>query len=164
MNQERLGLDVGQVRTLVIRPVLREIGLWSPTAENLVLGTGITESRLKYVKQLGTGPALGIFQMEPFTHNDIWRTSLWGKPMGTVIGNLIRPFTGIAPSPLHLITNLAYAAAMCRAHYWRILAPLPENNAMALAKYWKQYYNTPLGAGTVEKAWPAFEIAVSTYE
>ena len=86
-----LGLDVNQVRLYVVRPALQEIGLWSQVAENLVLGTAVTESRLKYLKQLGKGPALGIFQMEPFTHNDIWRTHLWGKPLGVPVGNMIRP-------------------------------------------------------------------------
>ena len=159
-----LGLDVEQVRIEVVRPALRSIKLWSRVAENLVLGTGIVESRLKYIKQLGTGPALGLFQMEPFTHNDIWRTTLWGTELGMNVGNLIRPFHGIAPPATQLIGNLWYAAAMCRVHYRRIRAPLPSDNAMDLARYWKQYYNTPLGAGTVEKATPAFEIAVNSYK
>jgi len=161
---ESLGVDVGQLRTLVIRPTLQDLGLWSPSAENLVLGTGIHESRLKYLKQLGKGPALGLFQMEPFTHNDIWRTHLWGKPLGTRVGNLIRPFNGIAPNAQELIWNLKYAAAMCRVHYFRIREELPESNALALARYWKQYYNTALGKGTVEQAIPAFAIAVNSYE
>ena len=159
-----LGLDVEQVRIEVVRPALRSIKLWSRVAENLVLGTGIVESRLKYIKQLGTGPALGLFQMEPFTHNDLWRTTLWGTELGMNVGNLIRPFHGIAPPATQLIGNLWYAAAMCRVHYRRIRAPLPSDNAMDLARYWKQYYNTPLGAGTVEKATPAFEIAVNSYK
>ena len=159
-----LGFDVEQVRIEVVRPALRSIKLWSRVAENLVLGTGIVESRLKYIKQLGTGPALGLFQMEPFTHNDIWRTTLWGTELGMNVGNLIRPFHGIAPPATQLIGNLWYAAAMCRVHYRRIRAPLPSDNAMDLARYWKQYYNTPLGAGTVEKATPAFEIAVNSYK
>lgn len=159
-----LGFDVEQVRIEVVRPALRSIKLWSRVAENLVLGTGIVESRLKYIKQLGTGPALGLFQMEPFTHNDLWRTTLWGTELGMNVGNLIRPFHGIAPPATQLIGNLWYAAAMCRVHYRRIRAPLPSDNAMDLARYWKQYYNTPLGAGTVEKATPAFEIAVNSYK
>jgi hypothetical protein len=159
---DTLGIDVGQLRELVIRPTLQDLGLWSPVAENLVLGTGIIESRLKYLKQLGAGPALGVFQMEPFTHNDIWRTTLWGTPLGTRVGNLIRPFNGIAPDPTNMVWNLRYAAAMCRAHYRRIREELPSNNAIELARYWKRYYNTPLGAGSVEKAISAFAIAVNT--
>lgn len=160
-----LGLDSKQLRLYVVRPALQAIGLWSPTAENLVLGTGIVESKLTYLKQLGAGPALGLFQMEPFTHNDIWRTTLWGKELGMKVGNLIRPWGSTSyPDPAEMISNLNYAAAMCRVHYRRIRAPLPGNEPEGLAGYWKQYYNTPLGAGTVEKALPAFRFAVDSYE
>lgn len=165
---DALGLDVDQFRALIVRPTLQDLGLWSPSAENLVLGTGIHESRLKYLDQIDKysrpGPAFGVFQMEKFTHNDIWRTHLWGKELGMKVGNLAsRRFNAGAPDALELIGNLKYAAAMCRAHYYRVREELPENNAMALARYWKQYYNTPLGAGTVEKALPAFTIAVNSY-
>ena len=36
------------------------------------MGTITQESRATYVKQLGNGPALGLAQMEPATHDDIW--------------------------------------------------------------------------------------------
>jgi len=39
---------------LVIQPALSEIELWSPAAEELVLGTAIVESQLAFIKQLGT--------------------------------------------------------------------------------------------------------------
>jgi hypothetical protein len=154
------GLDIKQVRQHIVRPTLEAIGLWSETAENLVLGTAVTESGLRYVKQLGKGPALGICQMEPFTHNDIWRTTLLGKQLGARVGNLVRPFGGGTPSPTEMIGNLNYAVAMCRAHYWRIRAPLPENEPEALAKYWKRYYNTELGKGRWETAAEHFARAI----
>lgn len=164
MNRSDLGLDPDQLRKLVIRPTLQALSLWSPAAENLVLGTGIVESKLRFLHQVGGGPALGLFQMEPFTHNDLWRTTLWGKELGMKIGNLARPFSGAAPDPREMVWNLRYAAAMCRVLYRRIKAPLPSNDGLELAEYWKRYYNTPLGAGTVAKAAPVFEFAVSTYE
>lgn len=156
------GLDLDQLRTLIVQPTLEALGLWSPVSENLVLGTAITESRLKYIKQLGTGPALGLWQMEPFTHNDIWRTTLLGKILGARVARLTLPCQGGIPDASHMIWNLQYAAAMCRIHYFRIREALPVNTARALAQYWKTYYNTRLGAGTVEKAMPAFAIAVET--
>lgn len=156
-----LGLDATQLRDHVIRPSLAAIGLWSREAEALVLGTGIVESQLKYVKQLGSGPALGIFQMEPFTHNDLWRNYLWGTALGMDVGNLTRSFGSYHPRAQELTGNLNYAAAMCRVHYRRIREPLPSMNAMDMARYWKRYYNTHLGKGTVEKAIPAFAIAVN---
>ena len=47
-----------QIRSLVIRPALSKINLWSPSAEELVLGTAIVESGLTYIRQWGDGPAV----------------------------------------------------------------------------------------------------------
>ena len=62
-----MALDAKQLRELVIKPALLEIELWSEAAEELVLGTAIVESRLSFIKQLGSGPALGFWQIEPDT-------------------------------------------------------------------------------------------------
>ena len=48
---------------LVIKPALLEIELCSEVAEELVLGTTIVESRLSFIKQLGNGPTLGLWQI-----------------------------------------------------------------------------------------------------
>lgn len=53
----------------VVRPVLRVMSAWSQPAEDLVMGTAAQESRLTYLRQLGGGPALGLWQMEPATHD-----------------------------------------------------------------------------------------------
>ena len=51
--------------------------LVSQEAENLLMGTAAQESALgEYIRQLGNGPALGIFQMEPETFDDIVRNYL----------------------------------------------------------------------------------------
>ena len=64
-------LDARQLPELVIKPALLEIELWSEAAEELVLDTVIVESRLSFIKQLGSGPALGLWQIEPDTHRDV---------------------------------------------------------------------------------------------
>ena len=54
----------------VIEPVLKTLDLYSEDAVNLVLGTACVESECgRWLHQLGTGPALGIYQMEPDTHD-----------------------------------------------------------------------------------------------
>ena len=52
-------LDPGQFRRLVVRPALQAIGLCSPAAERLLLGTALTESGLTWLAQKGGGPARG---------------------------------------------------------------------------------------------------------
>ncbi len=164
MNRSDLGLDLDQLRELIVRPTLKDIDLYSLAAENLVLGTAITESRLKAIKQYGKGPALGLWQMEPFTHNDIWRTHLTGQYLGARIARLVSP-NGARPAAENMVWNLKYAAAMCRVHYLRVRSPLPApNDALGMARYWKDFYNTRLGKGTVEKALPAFQLAVSSVD
>lgn len=140
-------LNVTQFRELVIRPALKCIGLHSDAAENLVLGTALQESALVWLRQLGGGPAIGLYQMEPATHRDIWVNWLEHRPELSGRVQLL-----IAPRPDlldQLVTNPAYATAMCRIHYLRVPAPLPDaNDVPALAGYWKRYYNTLAGAGS----------------
>jgi hypothetical protein len=50
-----------------------------------------------------------------------------------------------------MVGNDLYAAAMCRVHYRRAKAPLPRlDDPDALARYWKDTYNSANGAGTPE--------------
>ena len=137
----------GQLREYVIRPVLRRLGLYSEAAEELLMLTAATESLCgKYLHQVG-GPALGIFQMEPFTHDDIHRNFLKYKPE---VAEKVQEFGSEAKD---MPGNLYYATAMARIHYLRVPEALPSAmDVNGLANYWKDYYNTNLGSGTATKA------------
>ncbi len=145
-------LDVPQFRELIIKPALTVVDGYSLAADELVLGTALQESRLIYIKQLGSGPALGVFQMEPATHNDIWDNYLaYREELAAKVISLAAP-NGDRPSSNELIGNLWYAAAMCRIHYMRVPDALPEaGDIPGLAAYWKEFYNTFEGAGTSEE-------------
>jgi hypothetical protein len=140
-------IDSQHLRDLIIRPILQTLNLWSPAAEALVLGTAIHESRLVYLRQVGGGPALGIYQIEPTTHADLCRNYLDHRP---VLKERVAAFLAPSPEPdAQLATNLAYATAICRLLYYRAPAPLPEaSDVDGLAAYWKAHYNTPAGKGT----------------
>lgn len=146
------GLDVSQVRLLVVRPALEDLGAWSAGAEALVLGTAAHESAgFRFLHQLGKGPAVGLFQMEPATYFDHWRW-LESRPG---LAQALRRMTSAdqagerpAPDPAEMAWNLRLAAAMCRVHYLRQPFAVPEPSDVAgLARVWKRYYNTPAGAG-----------------
>lgn len=145
-------LNVAQFRTEIVRPTLNAIGLWSDAAETLVLGTAIQESRLTYLRQLG-GPARGLYQMEPATHDDIWNSFLdYRDDLAHRVSALIAP---TPDSVDQLETNLVYATAMCRVKYLRASEPLPAADDIdGLGAYWKTNYNTALGKGTPEE-WAA---------
>lgn len=148
-----MSIDKDQLRELIIRPTLEELDMWSPAAEDLLMGTAAQESRLgTYVKQYGAGPALGIYQMEPLTHKDIWVNYLsYREEISSKLYQMIMTETTI-PDDRHLVVNLEYATAMARVQYLRVPESLPkQGDIKGYAKYWKQYYNTPLGAGTVNE-------------
>ncbi len=149
-------LNIGQFRTNIVRPTLEGIGAHNRAAENLVLGTALQESNLHYLRQLNEGPARGIYQMEPPTHNDIWENFLAYRPeLRERVSALLVPEKDRVDQ---LVWNLAYATAMCRIHYLRVRYPLPApDDIRGLAEYWKQHYNTPQGRGTPDEFIQKFE-------
>jgi hypothetical protein len=154
-------LDPTQFKVLVIRPTLVKLGLWSVAAENLLLGTALAESSLVYLEQLDGGPALGLYQCEPVTHDDVWRWLDHHEPYGGRVAALV-PDSLIGLLCRQLLTNLAYATAICRIHYWRVPEPLPPaRNAATLASYHKRYYNTVLGAADPVQTVVHFQRAIA---
>jgi len=141
-------IDLNQFRDLIIEPTLKELDLYSVGAVELLLGTAIQESRLSYLKQLGGGPAMGPFQMEPATHDDIFENYL--QYQGVLRQRVMAQVRGgFEPDAMNMAGNLYYACAMCRVHYRRVREALPEpGDLSSQAAYWKKYYNTPLGRGT----------------
>ena len=132
----------------VVIPTLKELDMYSEEACLLIVGTAIQESRLHYLKQIPSGIAKGICQMEEATHDDIWDNFLKYKP------EIKEKLMGLTNQSMDLVDqlkgNLYYAVAMCRIHYYRVSEPLP-NDLAGMARYWKKYYNTELGKGTVEE-------------
>jgi hypothetical protein len=142
-----------QLRAL-IRDVLTQVGLYSNSAEELLMLTAAVESKLGYyIRQVG-GPAKGIFQMEPNTEEDIWENYLAYK--GELSYKITSKF--MTNNLAELEWNLAYQIIMARIHYLRVPEPLPHPlDKVGLATYWKKYYNTSAGKGTVAKAIDAYE-------
>ncbi|WP_412497275.1 hypothetical protein [Vibrio fluvialis] len=141
-----------QLLLKVVRPTLQKLNLYSRSAEQLVMGTIYQESGAVFLAQLDNGPALGIIQMEPATYNDIWLSFLaYRRPLAnklTELASMESLNDDMLPHVTQLITNLAFAVAMCRVHYLRRKEPLPPaDDVQALAEYWKAHYNTEKGAG-----------------
>ncbi|MFO0997895.1 MAG: hypothetical protein U1F33_14540 [Alphaproteobacteria bacterium] len=146
-------IDAKQLYAFVITPVLGQLGLNSLAARRLVLGTAMTESALIWLDQRDAGapvlgPALGLWQMERLTHDDIWTNYLaYRKPLRAKVEGYVMPGVGRWEQ---LVGNLLYGCAMCRVHYQRRLGAMPDpDDLAALARAWKEHYNTVLGSGTV---------------
>lgn len=155
-------IDPRQLRDWVVRPALHLIGAWSLPAEQQVMGTAAKESRLVFLHQVGGGPALGLWQMEPETHDDIWsnflrfRQGLREKVCGLVAAWPL--------GPEQLATNLAYGAAMCRIQYLRDPEALPKAcDVPGMARTWKRVYNTPSGKGREEEFVASWGLVAGLY-
>lgn len=140
-----------ECRLSIIRPTLKMIDMWSEAAEDLLLGTALQESRLIYTHQLGGGPALGYWQMEPATHDDIWQNWLrYRNDEQRLIVEILgdkAPMQGTPRASL-LETEHPYACAMARIKYRRSPQPLPAHgDVVGYAKMWKSVYNSAGGAG-----------------
>ncbi len=142
----------------VIAPTLlylhSEIAPRSVAAEELLLGTALAETGLEALVQEGGGPGLGLYQIEPATHDDVWANWLNSRPDARTLINMLR--AGAWDRHAQLVTNLAYATAIARIIYCRSPKPLPAaGDTEAQAHYWVTEYNRG-GKGTVEhylEAW-----------
>lgn len=141
-------MDATSLRVL-IKSTLTPLGLYSADAEELLMATCAQESLLgKYRVQGGGGPALGIFQMEPDTFQDIFTNYLgYHSALYTKVAQLFaNPFP---PDISELVNNDVAAIAMARVLYLRTPDTLPSATDLSgLWRMYKKWYNSPLGAAT----------------
>lgn len=133
----------------VIVPTLTAIDLDSSAARTILLGTCAQESRMgEYRRQIGGGPALGIFQVEPATAADTWDNYIMFRPaLRKAVGILLGDGDRIAA----LEHNDIYSCAIARIIYRRAPTPLPDSNDLdAQAAYYVRWYNRG-GKATVKE-------------
>lgn len=149
----------------VIVPVVAQLRLAQHGMEPLLLGTALVESDLRFTRQEPAGPARGLYQMEPATHDAVLAKLKWFSEddYRSVVGFLP---PGVEPSAEALSTNAPYATALAAVLYeaaHRYRKALPERcDVVGQAAYWKRFWNTPKGKGTPArylKAWAGAEAA-----
>lgn len=134
-----------------IEDALRKVNLYSEGLTVLLMGTAATESEFGLVnKQNNGGPARGIFQMEPVTHDGIWSAYLKFRP------DLARAIEAEIPAGMTrlqaLEESVPYQAIMAGVLYqWRAKSFPASGDVAGLASTWKRYWNTPKGKGTEAK-------------
>lgn len=142
-------------RSTVIEPVISRMSLTSgidlggTAAEELLVGIAVHESDgLLYARQV-QGPAIGPYQMEPATFEDLHENFLRYQPKLLKAVNEWRAFS---TSYAEMAFNGWYATAMARANLYRFPEKLPAaGDLVGQAAYWRRHWNTPLGKGTVEQ-------------
>lgn len=141
-----MGICAKELRTLVIRPTLDQLGVPDEQVEiveNLLLGTAAQESGLGFHLKLDRSQGLGIYRISPRTHLNIWDKYLINEPdLASAIRGLASQHEFLSKPHAELATNLCYATAIAWMIYRRAGKTLPNaNDIQALGEYWARYYH-----------------------
>ena len=135
-------LNPNQLRQLIVKPMLEQIGLWSQAAENLVCGTALNETNLEYIAQIPTPIALGFWQIEAPTYADLITRLALHKDLQAKILHALH-MNELPLSYEYLAGNLYAGAIFCRLKYYLDPHSLPDaDNIIELANFWGKVYNT----------------------
>ena len=157
-------MNAQQLHDYIIKPTLQYMGsnYYSKESAFLLLCTAAIESNCgEYIKQIN-GPALGVWQMEPATHDDIWKNcdALSKSLFIERINKLGLGCFYHEDEDCDLFLSAAYACAMARLKYSMDPHSLPKLTGVGQVDsrnfydYYKRVYNTELGASTFAK-WSA---------
>lgn len=144
-------IDCTQLKEIIIVPTITALGMNSPSAVNLLLGTAAQESHLgRYLKQIN-GSALGLYQIEPRTFHWVWTSRIDTSYAMKARIRLMLGYEG-KPDVMRLASDLMLSTAICRLYYATFEEPLPDaDDVEGLADYWKKHWNTVLGKGTTKQ-------------
>ncbi len=126
----------------VIRTALKQLGDWSPAAENLLLGTALQESG--HNARLREGRRLGIYRISPAAHRAVWDKYLVGDPeLASRVRGLAGQHGFLCDPHGELATNLKYATAIAWMIYRRHGYDLPDAEDIAgLARHWHRHFHS----------------------
>lgn len=142
MENKDMAIENTQLRDLIERTLNDfDKGVLSRDAVELLMLTAAVETNLgSYIYQV-SGPAKGLFQMEPETFR--WLRDKY-SPRWPILKYC---------HPEQLEYNHRIAIIFARLRYLTTPEPLPDHrDYLAMAIYWKKHYNTVKGKGTVNKA------------
>ncbi|MFZ5653313.1 MAG: hypothetical protein ACOY42_02780 [Pseudomonadota bacterium] len=141
----------------VIRATLRQIGDWSPAAENLLLGTALAESGDD--ARLRRGRRLGIYRISPAMHRMIWDRYLVDHPdLASRVRGLAGQHGFLRDPHGELATNLKYATAIAWMRYRQQRVPLPDAaDIAALAGCWQRGFRRGGAVEDFVRRWRAAE-------
>ena len=148
-----MSIDCDQLRDIIIKPTLTALGMNSPSAVNLMLGTCAQETNMgRYIvqKKITFRGGIGIYQLQRAAYDMLWTRMILPDASMKAKMKLLLNYSGKPPAE-RLASDLMLATAMTRLYYWAINRPLPAYDDLpALADYWKDFYNTRSGKGTTQ--------------
>lgn len=140
-----MGICAEELRSFVIGPTLEhlgETGQVAMAAENLLLGTAAQESELGFHLRIKRAKGLGIYQITPQIHLNIWDKYLIDHPdLASRIRGLASQHEFLSHPHAELATNLSYATAVAWMIYRRTSRPLPPaEDILGLGRYWFRHF------------------------
>ncbi len=138
-----MGICLDELRVLVIRPTLKQLRAWSPGMEALLLGTAAQESELGFHLKQGRRHGMGIFQILPSTHRQIWDKYLINfPPLASKVRGLASQRDFLQHPHAELATNLRYATAIAWLVYRAAGVEKVESGDLPrMAKLWKKHFH-----------------------
>jgi len=145
-----------QLENMIVKPTLNEIpkGFAEPAGLAVMMIIAHESKRGEYIHQLGNGPALGMIQMEPNTHDSVWTygASVWDNALKLGIITKEQMRHSEHPPAERLLYDLRYNVFMARQRLFMKIPPLPDLEGLpqlnAMSDYLKQHWNSVLGAAT----------------
>jgi len=138
-----------QFTDLILIPMLREIPRGYSYRSRMMIAMIIAHESDggEYIKQLDNGPALGIIQMEPYTHACTWENghSIWANALICGIITQKELNLGIHPKASRLIYDLRYNVFMARQRLFMKPEAFPSTR-LKMSAYLKRHWNTAEGS------------------
>ncbi|NIB43278.1 hypothetical protein HBA55_26965 [Pseudomaricurvus alkylphenolicus] len=137
-----MGICAKELRQFVIQPTLLHLGDDRPCVENLLMGTAAQASGLGFHLTSDNNEGLGIYQIQPQTHIQLWDQYLINDPdLASRIRGLASQHEFLAHPHAELATNLSYATALAWLKYQQAGAVIPDGAGLAtLAEIWHRYW------------------------
>jgi len=137
-----MGICLDELRQLVIRPTLKHLRAWTPEMENLLLGTAAQESQLGFHLKQGRRHGLGIYQIQPHTHREIWDQYLIDHPaLASKVRGLASQRDFLDHPHSELATNLRYATAIAWLVYRAAGVRKVDAAVGDMARVWHQHFH-----------------------
>lgn len=138
-----MGICPSELLLLVIRPTLQYLGEDSPSAQTLLVATAAIESGMGFHLTTQHREGLGVFQISPECHQEIWDNYLAKDPeLASKVRGLASQHEFLSHPHEELATNLRYATAIAWLVYKRTNCPLPAaDDIPSMAKFWRSHFH-----------------------
>ena len=158
-----MGICAKELRHYVVRPALKHLGMWSPTGENLLLGTAAKESGLGFHLKQANHQALGIYQISPRMHRNIWDSFLAPHAeLSSKVRGLASQREFLCHPHHELATNLVYATAIAWLIYHRSgiqIDKINKEDITAMGRLWQRHFRSR-NPGTIQSFLESYQTMI----